>query len=128
MRTKLLIFVMILFCSCGRKSTNDTSSRNSITEIDLLSESESTVKVLSDFVENIEYIPLMTTESSLIGPYTMKMLNIDNRIYIQNSGLEGEILCFDINGKFLFKISNKGRGPQEYDFVTDWTSVLIIKF
>lgn len=120
MKTQLLFLVMIFFCSCGRNSTNETRNADSVIEIDLFSEPASTVKVLSDFAENIEYIPLQTTESSLIGPFTLKTLNIDNRIYILNSGLEGEILCFDIDGKFLFKINNKGRGPEEYDFVTDF--------
>jgi hypothetical protein len=120
MRTKLVIFLMIVFCSCGRKTTNETSNTESVIEIDLLSEPESTFKELSDFAENIEYIPLQTTERSLIGSFTLKLLNIENRIYIQNSGLEGEILCFDIYGKFLFKINNRGRGPEEYDFVTDF--------
>jgi len=120
MRIKLLILAMIVFCSCGRKTANETSNTDSVTKIDLLSEPESTIKELSDFAENIEYIPLQTTERSLIGSFTLKLLDIDNRIYIQNSGLEGEILCFDIYGKFLFKINNKGRGPDEYDFVTDF--------
>jgi len=120
METKLLIFVMIVLCSCGRKTTNETSNTGSVIEIDLLSEPESSFKELSDFAENIEYIPLQTTERSLIGSFTLKLLNIDNRIYIQNSGLDGEILCFDINGKFLFKINGGGRGPAEYDLVTDF--------
>jgi hypothetical protein len=120
MRTKLLILVLVFFCSCGQKSTIETSKTDSLIEIDLFSEPESTIKGLSDFAENIEYIPLQTTANSLIGPFTLKLLNINDRIYIQNSGLEGEILCFDINGKFLFKINNKGRGPEEYDFVTDF--------
>lgn len=120
MRTELLIFLMIFFCSCGRNNTNETSNADSVIEIDLFSEPASTVKELSDFAKNIEYITLQTTESSLIGPITLKILNINNRIYILNSGFEGEILCFDIVGKFLFKINNKGRGPEEYDFVTDF--------
>jgi hypothetical protein len=111
---------MILFCSCGRNRTNETSNTGQVIEIDLFSKAASAVKALSDFAENIEYIPLQTTKSSLIGPTTLKILNINDRIYILNSGFEGEILCFDIDGKFLFKINNKGRGPEEYDFVTDF--------
>jgi hypothetical protein len=118
MRTKLLLWLIIVSCSCGRRTTKETINTDPVIEIDLLSEPESTFKELSDFSENIEYIPLQTTARSLIGPLTQKLLNVDNRIYIQNS--VGEILCFDINGGFLFKINNKGRGPEEYESITDF--------
>jgi hypothetical protein len=120
MRTKLLILVMIFFCSCGHKSTNETSNTDTVIEIDLLSEPESTIKKLSEIATNVEYIPLQTTESSLIARFVLKIVNVDNRIYIRNSGLGGEILCFDIDGKFLFKLQNIGRGPEEYTSITDF--------
>jgi hypothetical protein len=120
MRTKLLILAMITFCSCGQNGTDNTINPDPVIEIDLLSEPESEIAGLSDIAENIEYIPLQTTENSLIGAFTLKILNVGNRIYIQNGGMTGEILCFDITGKFLFKISNEGRGPEEYDFITDF--------
>mgnify|MGYP002475984033 CR=1 FL=1 len=116
----MLILAMIVFCSCGRKSTDSTIKPDSLIEIDLLLEPEYSIAGLSDIAENIEYIPLQTTENSLIGAFTLKILNVGDRIYIQNGGMVGEILCFDTTGKFLFKISNEGRGPEEYDFITDF--------
>lgn len=120
MRTKFLVIAILVFCSCGRKGTDNTVKPDSVIEIDLLSEPESVITGLSDIAENIEYIPLQTTENSLIDAFTLKILNVGDRIYIQNGGMAGEILCFDINGKFLFKISNEGRGPEEYDFISDF--------
>jgi len=120
MRTKLLFLALIVSCSCGRKSTDNTIKPDSVLGIDLLSEPEYEITGLSDIAENIEYIPLQTMENSLIGAYTLKIPNIGDRIYIQNGGFKGEILCFDMNGKFLFKISSEGRGPEEYDFITDF--------
>lgn len=119
---KALFFLAfpLVFCSCGRKSTDNEIKPDFVIKIDLLSEPESVITGLSDIAENIEYIPLQTTENSLIGAFTLKILNIGDRIYIQNGGLVGEILCFDMNGRFLFKISNEGRGPEEYDFITDF--------
>jgi len=117
MRTKLLILVMIFFCSCGSKRTDDSSNSDSVLEIDLLSESGSKVKKLSEFAANVEYIPLQTTESSLIGGYIRKIVNKDKRIYITNMT---NIMCFDMDGKFLFKIENKGRGPEEYTSIYDF--------
>ena len=29
-------------------------------------------------------------------------------------------MCFDINGRFLFKLQNRGRGPEEYAFINDF--------
>jgi hypothetical protein len=120
MRIKLLAFILIIIYSCSRKSTNETNNADSVIVIDLLSEPESTVKKLSEIATNVEYIALQTSKSSFIAPLVLKIVSVDNRIYIRNSGLGGEILCFDINGKFLFKIQNIGRGPEEYASITDF--------
>ena len=117
MRTKLLILVVIFLCSCGRKSTNETSNADSVLKIDLLSEPGFKVTKLSEIATNIEYVPLQTSESCLMGPVTQKIVNIDNKIYIQNGG---KILCFDTEGKFIFKIENRGRGPEEYTYISDF--------
>lgn len=120
MRTKLLILAVIFLCFCGRKSTNEKDSIDSVLVIDLLSEPKSKVTKLSEIATNVEYIPLQTSKSSLIGSFVLKIVSIDKRIYIRNSGLEREILCFDIDGKFLFKLQNTGRGPEEYLSITDF--------
>lgn len=120
MRIELVILLMVIFCSCGPKRTYEISNSDSVIEIDLLSEPKSTIKKLSDFAENVEYIPLQTTENSLLGEFVRKIISIDNRIYIKNGGLEGEIMCFDMDGRFLFKLDNKGRGPGEYTSIFDF--------
>ncbi len=117
MRTNLLIILIIILCSCDRKSTNENNSTNSILKIDLLSEPGSSVKKLSEFAANVEYIPLQTMESSLIGGIRGKIVTKDKRIYIQS---REEILCFDMDGKFLFKLQNRGRGPEEYTSLNDF--------
>ena len=118
MKTILLILIIIVFAACGRNSKNEQTE--TVKVIDLLSEPESKVTKLSEIAANIEYIPLQTTKSSLIGPIILKIININNRIFILNSGFQGEILCFDLNGKFLFKLQKKGRGPEEYIYITDF--------
>lgn len=34
--------------------------------------------------------------------------------------MNGEILCFNTDGKFLYKLQNRGRGPEEYTFISDF--------
>ena len=120
MSTKLLILVMIFFCSCNSKRSIDSSNSDSIIRIDLLSKPRASVTRLSEFAENIEYIPLQTKKNSLLGEFALKIVSVDNKIYIRNSGLSGEIMCFDVNGKFLFKFQNLGRGPEEYSSLSDF--------
>ena len=85
MRIKLLAFLLIIFCSCGRKSTNEKDNINSVLEIDLLSEHESKVNKLSEFAAKIEYIPLQTTENSLMSSNNVrKIINTNKKIYINN--------------------------------------------
>jgi hypothetical protein len=88
------MLVLIYFCSCGRKGTNERDSADSVLKIDLLSEPVSSIKRLSEFAANIEYITLQTTESSLMGGFKRKIVNIDKRIYITNTE---NIMCFDID-------------------------------
>ena len=63
------------------------------------------------FVNGIEFISLETTDSSLIGE-VKGLVVTDDKIFV-NSDRE-EILCFDISGKFLFRVGKIGRAPGEY--------------
>lgn len=117
MRTKLFILLIIVFCSCGRKSTNETGNTGSVISIDLLSEPGLTVKKLSEIAENVQYIPLQTTAGSLMDRIIRKIVYRDNRIYISSGQ---EIMCFGVDGKFLFKIEKSGRGPEEYTYLLDF--------
>lgn len=62
-------------------------------------------------VKSIEYIPLETTKKSLVGDVT-SLYVADGRIYINSD--RKKVLCFGEDGKFLFKIGNRGRGNGEY--------------
>jgi len=117
MRIKVLAFLLIIFCACGRKSTNEKYNPGLVIKIDLLSKSGSEVTRLSEFAANVEHIPLETTGSSFMGTVRRRIVKNDNKIYIQNAD---ELLCFDTDGKFLFKLQNKGRGPEEYTSITDF--------
>jgi len=117
MRTKLLIVLIIVFCSCGRKGTNQTNDTTSIIVIDLHSETESKITRLSDIAKDIDYIPLQTSEKSLIKNIA-KIISCENKIYIKNNVVE--VMCFNNEGQFLYKLDRSGRGPGEYSYITDF--------
>jgi len=71
---------------------------------------------LSDIAENIEYIPFQTTENSLIG--RIVKIKIHESILYVNTGTK--LCCFDMSGHYLNKLDNRGRGPGEYSFISDF--------
>lgn len=117
MRTALLIILIILICSCGRKNTNENVKEGSVTVIDLLSEPESEILSVSDIAADLEYLPLQTTDKSLVKSVT-KVISFNNKIYLKN-GFK-DVLCFDKAGKFLYGLGKPGRGPGEYTFISDY--------
>lgn len=70
---------------------------------------------LSDIAEKISFVPLETTDASLVArPKVMSMVYLDGKIIIPCT--EG-ILAFNENGKYMNRISRKGQGPGEYVYV-----------
>lgn len=63
---------------------------------------------LSDLAENFKLIPLETTEESLIGRSTFYISDQYILAYTQNG-----VYKFSPEGKFIKKIINTGKGPQE---------------
>jgi hypothetical protein len=67
----------------------------------------------SDLIADFKYIPLETNKNSLIGYYN-KILIHDEKIYIMDDLSAQAIFIFDMQGRFLEKISKKGGAPNEF--------------
>jgi hypothetical protein len=113
MRKHLLFIIILIICSCSciKNVTGD------VKKIDLFSKPESALVNLSDLALDIEYIPLQTTKKSLIK-FIQKVVIREDRIYIQDNVIE--IMCFDKQGKFIYKLDKTGRGPGEYNYLVDF--------
>lgn len=74
---------------------------------------------ISDFADGIEYIPLQTEDSILIGEIR-KIIVLDNNYYIWDN-LSETIFCFASDGKFRYKIYKQGEAPDEYFRISDFT-------
>lgn len=66
---------------------------------------------LSELAQSISYIKLETTNESILGSI-LTVNPIENGFIIADS--KESIMFFDKEGKFKWKINNKGRGPTEY--------------
>ncbi|HCV14979.1 MAG TPA: hypothetical protein DF637_01410 [Rikenellaceae bacterium] len=109
MKTLPLIAIMLVLFSCGKeietKKINlvDLESNIGITEI----------VNLSMIADGIEYIPLQTKDQSLLTPPFKDAAFVNGRLYISQS--RSEVKIFDHDGTFLKTFNKQGRGPQEYE-------------
>jgi hypothetical protein len=69
-------------------------------------------------LESVRFIPLETTDQSLIGRTIGKIKKINNKYYVSTN--RKELLEFDENGLFLRKIGRIGAGPGEYKELCDY--------
>ncbi len=98
------IFIMIIFFPLGSCGKN----QNELTIINPKDFYENEIS-LSEIADEIRYIPL--DNSIRLGfIYSIKISNKHFFISVKDIG----ILVFDLNGKFITKIGNIGRGPNEY--------------
>jgi hypothetical protein len=67
---------------------------------------------LSTFVESISYIPLETSNESLMVRVSEIIIK-DTYIYAVDSE-QKMVFIFDKNGKFVSKLARRGEGPDEY--------------
>lgn len=72
---------------------------------------------LDDDIENIAYIPLETTDSSLVSN-VLDLRISEQYIFIYN-GRTSEVMQFDKEGRFVQKIGREGNGPGEYFLVKE---------
>jgi hypothetical protein len=103
----ILLFLMMQSC-VNKESSNDDPFKGVPIVIDIDS-----VKSVPLTLSHIQYIPLETTDECLIGR-TGKVLIRNNKIYVADFSKAMALFVFDMNGKFLFKISQRGQGPGEY--------------
>jgi len=107
--SQILLLIILFSTSCSEQKTAED-----IRIIDVAgSVGSGRVVNLSEIAGEIQYIPLETTDQSILGnPYNNVLFEEGVFYFIQ---LHGEIKIFDKNGHFLKVFNRYGRGPQEYE-------------
>ncbi|MBO5445421.1 MAG: 6-bladed beta-propeller [Muribaculaceae bacterium] len=114
-KTILAILCLAVLASCGNKEKSDDSDIL-LPEISLGTFEETTAK-LSDIIGDHDMIPLETTDESLIGGRSNKVIKKDGYIFVQSIN---DVVMFDNTGHFVGKLSRIGRGPEEYESLLDF--------
>ena len=119
------VIILVLFSSCSGKQTTqqvqeeNKSQERSFYTIDLskdFSGSDNETLLLSDIVEDVEYVKLETTDDCLVTNNSFtSIFATDEDIYVLNKNYTNEKLFrFDRKtGKFISQIGSIGQGPKE---------------
>lgn len=117
----LFLILYVIFCSsCNTQLKNDSS----LPVLDI-SKSYPTRNINVHDIADVEYIPLETTEKSILASPSVHFRISDKYIVTYDIAL-GNVYFFARNGKFLWTFNKRGDGPEEYNsigtFVSDFTS------
>ena len=114
------ILCLILFSGfLPIQAQNDIKKPSSYLEIKI-DPMDLTERKLSEVSSSIRYVKLESPNNTCFE-YSPKILCIDNKILLSGADPQGYyICCFDISGKFLYKIQRRGKGPGEYNQISDF--------
>lgn len=105
-----LLTVILLMSGCNR------GKESSIPAINILESPDAEMKNISEIGTDIRYIPLETTAKNAMR-FIREIRFVNQKFYVYAIA---EILCFDKNGKYLYKLSRQGKGPEEYLYLSDF--------
>lgn len=113
----LIIVALSLLLSCSSKKENNSIDLRVIDVAGSIGGGR--VINLSEIASEILYVPLETTPESLVGGFSNEN-HYENGLLYYFMG-DKSIKIFDKNGKYLKVLDRKGRGPQEYEYLGDFS-------
>lgn len=116
MKNQITTLAVILVVAAGLVGCKQ-SDRNHLITVDVTRSYPEKELILQNFMD-VEYIPLETNDEFVTQGVVMAIGS--QYIIAKNWAKEGDIFVFDRKtGKGLRKINRKGKGPEEYNHLTD---------
>jgi hypothetical protein len=109
---------LLLIASCAKSEKFEKNSRFYTINLDEQNSEQSIA--LSSIFNGVEPIVLETTDESLIGEVS-KLEVSDDYLFVLDNSISRKLFVFDKIGKFVKTIGDQGRGPGEYDYLSDFT-------
>ena len=122
MRKDILYSIFLCIClllSCNNRTHN--TGHPDISDIDRIvirPTTDDEVILYSQLFSCVEYIPLETTDESLLAGISKLEILDDGRILVFDGDI-GAVYVFEKGGRFLWKIGNRGNASNEYVSVKD---------
>ena len=114
----VLLSVLLLLNGCGEHK-KEKENKDTVPVITVDPEVAQAID-LSDISKNTSFIRLETNSNCLVGDVVSRVEIINDKIFVFCSGVSGDLYCFDLNGKFLFRVGSIGHGPGEYISLMDF--------
>lgn len=111
----LFIYCLFIILSCNNKETKNASLNQTL----IIDTEQESLKTDKPALTRISFVKLETTDSCLLEEAT-KVIPFDNKLYILSVPGNGNLVVFDMQGKFLYKFT-KGEGPNDLTYPTDFT-------
>ena len=111
-----LFFASLLLYSCGGNSSSN--SNGDLSQMDRVEIKDQQQIPVDSVIEKIDYIKLGKTGDALIGQVTHLLFTPDH-IIVGDADQAKAIFIFDRAGNSQAVINRLGRGPQEYQGITD---------
>ena len=111
-----LIFIFLYSCQKNKEIRNPIANINSKDSINI--DNHINLKE-GEIIFEKKFIPLETTEKSLIGE--IKRIEIVNDTIIIFDKISNNLFLFDINGNYIKKIGEQGKGPGQFGNIRCFT-------
>ena len=110
----LIILFVLLSAGCSREVVKMAESAfiHNPDSVIISVQPEKDPVELSSLIDSVRYVILELTDESIVGNID-KLVIFEDRIYILDK-LTSSVFIFDMDGKYLSKISKIGNGPGEY--------------
>jgi hypothetical protein len=116
----LIFFISNIFASCGNNKSKVAEGEVNVIDVVPAMENPTTLKA-SDYFKSVKYIPLETTDNSLIDGGSNVNI-IGDKIVVSS---REQCLVFEKEtGKFITSVGRIGQGPEEYTSGSCWTDEL----
>lgn len=122
-----IIVCLLLLFSCKAKETSKNEEtfdqRDSLLILNFSDQSVVDTFSYENYIKEIRYIPLETTDKSVLGESVIKVRKIEDNLIV-SSGVNESLLIkrFDINGKYIGNLFYVGRGKNELTLPYYWTA------
>lgn len=116
-----IVAVILSACACsGGRNGNLDGSLNEMITISVTDHNNHNNLFLSDFISDVRIISLEFNENCPLREIT-KVVVADSSIFIIDGRNSKGIYRFDMNGKFICRIGQLGRGPGEHISLMDFS-------